>query len=503
MAKFIVKFDSDFHATADSMEAEIATHGCTVERTLAFDHTYLIDTGDQADPAAVIAAMAGVHSSEDAGKVVNAEMQAYTTTHLEMLDEAYTGTTGFTPKYTGAGQEVYLIDTGVQQSHPEFTGASINDLYSNFAGDFSDNAGHGTAVGSLIVGQNIGSAPNATLHNVRLFDAGSGDITVGEIIDALDAVLTNHNLTPTKAKVVCMPWTIPQNDFVDSRIAEMNQNNLVPVASAGNSGADVNTVSPAGVDNAITVGAFNNAYEVGSFTNVPFSSAGTYSNNYGAQLDIFAMGVDVSYASTTGDYGTGSGTSFAGGIVAGAVAALMEKYPDADALTIKDRMLSEGHTVGSRQLTFDSSSGVDYSAVYKSIALIDRQGQSSFATVESGRIANLQINTTQDINIGLVPNAVEVQQLDFAPLPDWIQFNETTGVISIDASVDPSLAPGVYIFAIKGVVDGNASVEEYSVGLYVESESELDDSVSSYYYDADTESYDEVVNYQVAPFDKF
>ena len=496
MAKFIVKFDSDFHATAESIEAEITNQGCTIDRALTFENTYIVDTGELADPAAAVAAMAGVDSSEDAGKVVTAEMQAYTTTHLDMLDETYAGVTGFVPKYTGAGQEVYLIDTGVQKTHTEFSGANITDLYSNFDGNFADAAGHGTAVASLIVGQNIGSAPGATLHNVKLFSANSGDITVGEIVDALDAVLANHNLTPTKAKVVCMPWVIPQNNFVDSRITEMNQGNLVPVAAAGNGGADVNTLSPAGVDNAITVGAFNNAYEVGAFTNVPFSSAGTYSNNYGAQLDIFAMGVDVAYADIAGDYGTGSGTSFAGGIVAGVAAAMMEKYADVDAKTIKDRMLSEGHTAGSRLLTFDSSS-IDYSGVYKSIALIDRAGQSSFATIESGRLMNLQLNTTQDIDIGLSPGATEVQQLDFAPVPDWIQFDHTTGIVSVDASIDPALAPGVYIFAIKGTVDGNISVEEYSVGVYTESESELADA-TSYYYDEDTNSYDEVVNYQTS-----
>ena len=497
MAKFIVKFDSDFHATADSMESEITNQGCTIERTLAFENTYIVDTGELADPEAAIAAMAGVDSSEDAGKVVTAEMQAYTTTHLDMLDEKYAGAPASAAKYTGAGQEVYLIDTGVQKTHAEFTGANVTDLYSNFDGNFADTAGHGTAVASLIVGQNIGSAPGATLHNVKLFDTNSGDITVGEIIDALDAVLANHNLTASKAKVVCMPWTIPQNDFVDSRITEMNQSNLVPVAAAGNGGADVNTLSPAGVDNAITVGAFNNAYEVGGFTNVPFSSAGTYSNNYGAQLDIFAMGVDVSYADIAGDYGTGSGTSFAGGIVAGVAASMMEKYADVDAKAIKDRMLSEGHTAGSRLLTFDNSTGVDYSGVYKSIALIDRTGQTSFASVESGRLLNIQLNSTQDVDIGLLPGATDVQQLDFAPIPAWIEFDRSTGIASIDTAIDPSMSPGVYIFAIRGSVNGDVSVEEYSVGVYTESESELDDAVS-YYYDADTDSYDEIVNYQTS-----
>jgi hypothetical protein len=77
-----------------------------------------------------------------------------------------------------------------------------------------------------------------------------------------------------------------------------------------------------------------------------------------------------------------------------------------------------------------------------------------------------------------------------------------------DCSAD--LAPGVYIFAVKGTVSPTADpvdnvivVEEYSVGLYTTNESEVDGSgdgaISSYYFDNSNNEYDEVVNYQVAP----
>ena len=54
------------------------------------------------------------------------------------------------------------------------------------------------------------------------------------------------------------------------------------------------------------------------------------------------------------------------------------------------------------------------------------------------------------------------------------------------------------MFGIKGTVDGKVMVEEYSVGLFNTSISELEEA-TQYYYDADTDSYDEVVSYQVAP----
>lgn len=491
MANYIVKFDLDFFETVEELEATISSSGATIVSKLSFPGTYILEAEELG--------ISGVLLSESADTVVNAKLQSFTTTHLDMLYPGYASGATSTPKYSGSGQHVYLVDTGIQSSHPEFTGASISNLYSNFDGDFADTAGHGTAIGSLIVGQNIGAAPNASLHNVKLFDANQGDITVGEIILAFDAVLSHHNASPTQPKVVCMPWTISQNAFVDSKITEMNQSNLVVVCAAGNDGVDVNTVSPAGVDQAVTVGAVNSSLEVTAFTNVPFSSSGTFNNNYGAQLDIFAAGIDVSHALIAGGYGVGDGTSFSCGIVAGVVAQYIEKDPTMSATKLKDTVLAEGHTRGVANITFDPASSVDYSSVYRSVATVDDQNVTSFATLQSGRIADLQLNETATIDIGLNANAADVGVLDFAPTPDWIQFDATTGVLTIDAAVPAELAPGVYIFAVKGSVDGNLTVEEYSVGLYVNDASELDDSASSYYYDPETSSYDEVVNYQVAP----
>jgi len=495
MAKFIVKFDLDFFTSADEIEAEISSNAVTIDSKLTFPGTYVLEAEED-----TITAMIGVLMYEKADTVVTAKLQEYSTTHIDILDNDYEAGVQSTPQFTGAGQEIYLIDTGIKISHPQFTGASISNLWSNFDGDFDDVAGHGTAVGSLIVGQNIGTAPNATLHNIKLFNAPQGEITIGEIITAFNAILEHHSNTQGKAKVVCMPWTIGKNAFVDSKVEEMNQGNLVVVCAAGNDGADVNTVSPAGVDSAITVGAMDQNFSVAPFTNSPFSSSGTYNCNFGAQLDIFALGVDVTYANLLGTYDTGSGTSFASGIVAGVAAEVIEKFATLSAADIKDNMLAEGHTRGTGMLSFDATSGIDYTGVYKSVATVDKQGFVPFATLNSGRIANLRIGEDREVPLGLHPEASDVVALEFAPLPDWINL-DNPHVLSMDATVDPALAPGVYIFAIKGEVAGDMTVEEYSVGLYLEDVSELE-GAKSYYYDADAEEYDEVVNYQVAPSSK-
>jgi hypothetical protein len=79
-------------------------------------------------------------------------------------------------------------------------------------------------------------------------------------------------------------------------------------------------------------------------------------------------------------------------------------------------------------------------------------------------------------------------------------FDVATGdfVADTSGSSHTIIVPGVYHFAIKGELDGKIVVEEYSVGVYSVSETELEDS-PEYYYDADTDDYEAVITYSVAP----
>ena len=83
-------------------------------------------------------------------------------------------------------------------------------------------------------------------------------------------------------------------------------------------------------------------------------------------------------------------------------------------------------------------------------------------------------------------------------------FNAATGIVSInggDATCTANLAPGIYTFAIKGDIDGDVLVEEYSVGLYTTNVSEVtgeESNASQYYYDTDSAEYDEIINYSAS-----
>lgn len=502
MSKYLVALSTETYSDQTAAEAAIEAAGAELLRAFSFGFMFEIEaTADQ------LAAIEGVDLSETSDTVVQAKSAvAYTTSHLDAL-HALGQSVPWNPQQTGTGQTVYLVDTGVKHFHPEFMSAIIVDLHSNFTtdediSDFDDEAGHGTAVGSLIVGENIGVAPGAKLVNVKLFNTSQGDITVGEIIAAFDAIAADHSDTPTVAKTICLPWTISKNNFVDAKIGELNGTNLVVVAAAGNDGVDVDSKSPGGVNTIITTGSININGEITSFTNLPASSGETESsvNNYGAEVDIFAVSADISVATLDDSYVAASGTSLAAGIVAGAVALFAERDSTLTATQLKDTLIAEGKIAGGA-IVVDESLDVDYSTVNKSIVTADAVGAGQLAEKQSGRIANVKNGVVTTVDIGLNPNATAVDQLSFAPMPTWMSMNDS-GEIVVNPDLTADQVPAAYIFAIKGTVGDELIVEEYSIGVYAEVAEELDDSTPNYYYDDETDSYDEVVNYQVAPLIK-
>lgn len=513
MARYLVSMNS---ADDTAAQSAITAAGATVEATLGFALTYEIEaTEAQKD------AITGVTASQLATESVTVTVQGATFSkgHLDRCIHS-SGERPWNPSRTGGGKYVYLVDTGINASHNEFDGRTIQNLWTNFAddeaiSDYGDSAGHGTSVASMIAGKNIGTAPDCVLENVKLFNANGGAITVGEIINGLNACLVHHKAnTQTDVKAVCLPWTIPTNAFVDAKILEMNASNMVVVAAAGNDGVDVNTRTPAGVDKIITVGSFNADEQVTAFTNAPHSASNSFIN-YGAELDIFAfgVGVDVADFADVDNYLSGTGTSLSAGLVAGVITHYVERDVTLTSSEIKEQLLAYGHAQGVFNLTFDNSdANVDYSSVYKATLATKNVDSRVLTAVPSGRITNVQHGAAAStVNLGIAANATGRKVLDFAPLPPWATIDLATGIVTIDttdaSSCPANRAPGIYLFAVRGMVPGTGvdttsatMVEEFSIGLYTTNASELDidNDPSSFYYDTDDASYDEVVNYNTS-----
>ena len=97
----------------------------------------------------------------------------------------------YSANFDGAGVTVYVIDTGVNNTHVEFSGRSVSgyDFVDNDT-DASDCNGHGTHVAGTIGGSLYGVAKNVNLVGVRVLSCSGSGSTSG-VIAGMDWVAAN------------------------------------------------------------------------------------------------------------------------------------------------------------------------------------------------------------------------------------------------------------------------------------------------------------------------
>jgi subtilisin family serine protease len=234
---------------------------------------------------------------------------------------------------TGAGVNVYVIDTGIRTSHSEFGGRAsadydtVNDdgLWGNEANDNNgqdglDCNGHGTHVAGTIGGNTYGVAKGVRLHSVRVFPCVGGS-PYDVIIAGVNWVAGNK----IKPAVANMSLGGVASDSMDAAVRNLINSGVTAVVSAGNGNnndsnpVDAATQSPARVAEALTVGATDVYDNRASFS------------NYGVVVDLFAPGVSITSAWVGSDYATNtiSGTSMAAPHATGVAALYMQSSPTA------------------------------------------------------------------------------------------------------------------------------------------------------------------------------
>lgn len=236
---------------------------------------------------------------------------------------------------TGAGVEVYVVDTGIRTTHSDFGGRAsagydvwLDPQDPDFAQDCdSDPRGHGTQVAGIIGGSEFGVAKEVDLISVRSFvctpeEAETQDPDMaGALIEGVDWVMAQKLSNPSQPMVLNFSGSsvlpsVSLDESAENAVAE----GIVMITSAGNDDGDACDRSPGRVPEVITVGS------------IDATDARASSSNHGSCVDIWAPGVQVyapSKASNTAYDAVGSGTSFAAPHVAGAAARYLELNPAA------------------------------------------------------------------------------------------------------------------------------------------------------------------------------
>lgn len=215
---------------------------------------------------------------------------------------------------TGSGVSVYVIDTGLNAAHQDFSGrvgagfTAVND------GRGTDDCnGHGTHVAGSAAGSRFGVAKGAKVIPVRVLNCtGSG--YVSDIISGLNWIMATH---PGGPAVINMSIGGGLSPSLNDSVQQASARGFVVVAAAGNSTVDACTTSPVSAGGVIGVGASNNADQFASFS------------NYGTCVDVIAPGVNITSAwiGSTSATSTISGTSMASPHTAGMAARFLQASP--------------------------------------------------------------------------------------------------------------------------------------------------------------------------------
>jgi subtilisin family serine protease len=241
--------------------------------------------------------------------------------------------------FSGQGVVVATMDTGVDGSHPDLAASwrgGTNSWYDP-NGEHptvpTDVNGHGTSTMGVIVGgsaggTSIGVAPGAKWIAVKIFN-DRGSATTSRIHQGYQWLLDpdRNPATADAPDVVNNSWTGAAGGCVlefQPDLRNLRAAGVVPVFSAGNYGPGASTVlSPANLPEALAVGSVDDAGVID-----PSSSRGPSTCDQRIVPALVAPGVGVRTTDLYGGYLDASGTSLAAPHVAGALALLLNAFPE-------------------------------------------------------------------------------------------------------------------------------------------------------------------------------
>jgi subtilisin len=242
-------------------------------------------------------------------------------------------------RVTGRGVKVAIIDTGIDNNHPDLSVSGGASFVPGVA-SWDDDQGHGTHCAGIVGARNnftgvVGVAPRCSLYAVKVLNSqGSGQFSW--ILAGMTWAANNRmhvasmslGSEVSNSNVACI--------LAYQRAAQtlINRGCLV-VAAAGNSGGKSNpwVGQPARCPGFMAVAAVDQNQRLASF-----SSRGPANLCPECGVEISAPGVGIRSTVPGGNYRSMSGTSMACPHVSGAAALLKELHPTWSPAQIRSRL---------------------------------------------------------------------------------------------------------------------------------------------------------------------
>lgn len=235
----------------------------------------------------------------------------------------------------GKGVTVAVVDSGINESHPQLAGRVINSI--DLTGTHNtDCYGHGTEVAGIIAAQDernsahpipfVGVAPDVHLISIKIQD--------GETSTDSGALLAQGIERAVREGADIINVSVYNVDFplLERAVRDAQQHGVLVVAAAGNTDpqkkASEQAAYPASYSGVLSVGALGPSGPLSSFSNTT------------SRVDVSAPGDAIVSSAGDGYAGSLQGTSFSAPYVTGVAALIKASRPTLTAEQIMNRIIA-------------------------------------------------------------------------------------------------------------------------------------------------------------------